>query len=248
MKVSVRKVPLICVLLVVAPVILFSIRTSRYNRYAGNESQRSSLMRDEMLASEQRCAILTHPIGKLTLRRTRFEDALGDLHSLTGVKFDVHWDRVGRWGVSPDARVTNELSDVSLATALKAILEQASVRKPYLTYRCNGGVIVVSTYEELTSRMVCRMYRVEDIVARIPPKQAIERVGPNRARVVALRSAERQIADRVESDMRPWESPQGSPCGAICLGGRLFVAASVSRQCIASISIDNLRHGTKHED
>ncbi|MDB5356768.1 MAG: hypothetical protein JWN24_3221 [Phycisphaerales bacterium] len=93
---------------------------------------------------EERRAGLDRPVASLALNGTGLGDALDQLSRQTHSTIIVRWSRLNELNLTltPKSPITLSLHDVTLATALRTILRQAS---PELTYGIAPGAKIVVT-------------------------------------------------------------------------------------------------------
>jgi hypothetical protein len=95
-----------------------------------------------LVADDERLAGLDRTIPSLSLANTGLGDAIDLLGRKTGAKIVVRWSKLNELHLTPQTPITLSLHDVTLATALRVILRQASLE---LQYGIAPGARVVVT-------------------------------------------------------------------------------------------------------
>ncbi|NQU74735.1 MAG: hypothetical protein HQ546_00305 [Planctomycetes bacterium] len=104
----------------------------------------------------------------LAFDETPLIDAIDFLRDVSELNFNVHWRALQAVGVNQDSRVTVQVKNVGLATALDLVLEPFNANRDpleQLYWLYEGGVVKVSTGEVLNRRMVVHVFNVSDLLA-----------------------------------------------------------------------------------
>lgn len=122
----------------------------------------SSLTEEEQLnlAIEKKLRIR---IQKFSFDKVSFENVLAFLREASGINITANWNALSQVGIERSTEVSVKLQDVSLEQALKAVLGSVDEHKQ-LGFDVQGGVLTISTREELASRVITRVYEIADIL------------------------------------------------------------------------------------
>ena len=108
---------------------------------------------------------LDRRVRELNLRNVTLEQAIEALREVVPVPVVVRWDVMADVGIHRDQVVDVRLHDVSLASALKAVLLQCGGKvRVRLGYAPGDGVVTVSTEDDLSRDAFVRVYDVRDLV------------------------------------------------------------------------------------
>ncbi|HEX8521186.1 MAG TPA: hypothetical protein VF669_02950 [Tepidisphaeraceae bacterium] len=191
---------------------------------------------------ELRDAGMSRKVAKVDFRRTTFEQAVEQLHHQTKANLAVNWQTLEAAGIDRHAPVTLQVDNISLRRVLDLVCQQAAADSTRLAARVDGGVIVISTLEELSRQTVTRMYDVRDlIVADHDLRSRIERLlkkvsaGYESDQPTDEKSLSRAQADSVESLIKAiqaivepdsWRDAGGIVGTVREFGGRLIIVQS----------------------
>lgn len=106
-------------------------------------------------------------LPEVKLSGVAFADALDFLRDISGVNMTVNWKALETAGITRDAPVNVRLRSVSLRKALLMILAEAGGGDT-LTYDMDEGVVEITTKELADSRMITKVYPIEDLIMDIP--------------------------------------------------------------------------------
>jgi len=110
---------------------------------------------------------LLKPYRKFEFGGVPLEQVIEFMREVTGSSIHVKWAALEAVGVNRDTPVNVRLHEVAAAKALQVILEDVGgVNR--LEYVVEDGVIVISTHDDLSRRMVTRVYDVRDLLAGRP--------------------------------------------------------------------------------
>jgi hypothetical protein len=98
----------------------------------------------------------------LRIEGATFEQAVEELRRRFGANIVVRWNTVME--ADREAPVDVDLRDVTLAAALRAVLDQTSTAPP-LDYTVRDGIVVVSYVWDIKADLVLRCYNVADFGA-----------------------------------------------------------------------------------
>lgn len=106
------------------------------------------------------------------LERVEFEDtplseAFKELARMTDTNIVVFWGRLQDEDIQRDTPISFSVRDMPLGRVLWLILHQAS-RNTELAYSADDDLILISTKEDLGSKMVARVYNVEKLIQTRP--------------------------------------------------------------------------------
>jgi hypothetical protein len=93
-----------------------------------------------------------------------FTDTIDFLRDVTGANISVNWRALESAGIDKNTPCSTRLKDVSFEQALTHILREAGGGTVKLAYAVSDGSVVVSTEEELSSRLQLRTYVVTDLL------------------------------------------------------------------------------------
>lgn len=110
-------------------------------------------------------ARLAESIPELAFADTPLEAALEQFAELAGVNVHVAWPALEESAVERDTPVKLKLRDVALGDALQLLLELAGGSDAQLAYWIQGGVLRISTREDMSRRAVVTLYDCRDIVS-----------------------------------------------------------------------------------
>ena len=88
-------------------------------------------------------------VSKIDFQDIRLEDVLGYVRAVSKVNLYVRWSALQQVGVDKTTPVTLHLSNVSVETALRLILEEAGGGLTRLRYAIRDGVVVIAPAEAL---------------------------------------------------------------------------------------------------
>lgn len=108
--------------------------------------------------------LLAQPLSEVSLDAVPFEEALELLARRAHVTIDVRWKQVESAGIERSTPVTLHLRKVTSAQALAAILKEVGGAAASLGYSEIGGVIVVTTAEDVRYETVTVVYNVRDLI------------------------------------------------------------------------------------
>ena len=110
---------------------------------------------------------LNTTLPEVKLEGVAFSDALDFLRDISGVNMTVNWKALETAGITKEAPVTLRLRAISLRKALQMILAEAGGGDT-LAYDIDEGVVEITTKEQADSRMITKVYPIEDLIMDIP--------------------------------------------------------------------------------
>lgn len=125
---------------------------------------------------------------------TRLEDALRFVRDAAGVNMVVRWYLLELNAIESDSTIALELKQARLSSVLSAVLDLAGAGETTLTYGIRGGLLVVSTIDDLSGATETRLYDCTDLV----------RVELTSRQEVAIRQA-------VDSYLKLWSATKAMP-------------------------------------
>ena len=110
---------------------------------------------------------LTRKLPELRFTEIPLADAIDHIRDATGANIHVNWRALELLNVTREMPTSLSLRDVTARRALKALLDETGVGE-HLTFYVDEGVIEVTTLEISDSKLLTRVYPVEDLVAEVP--------------------------------------------------------------------------------
>ena len=95
------------------------------------------------------------------------ENAIDFIRDLTGLNIHVNWRALELHNVTRQSPVTLRLADVTVRRILRALLDETEAGDQ-LTWYIDDGVVEITTKEISDSKLITRVYPVEDLVVHIP--------------------------------------------------------------------------------
>jgi hypothetical protein len=100
-----------------------------------------------------------------------FQDVIRFFSDVTETNFFVNWGALGDVGLKADAPINLSLKNVKVSTALGLVLRQVTAGKLRLVYRCDQGIVQISTQADFDRDVTVRVYDVRDLFATARPTQ-----------------------------------------------------------------------------
>jgi hypothetical protein len=97
--------------------------------------------------------------------RVGLSDVFDFLRDVTGMNIAANWGRIEEAGIKRDTPVSTHLRNVKFSKILSVVLEEVSGPKAELAYVYQGGVITISTAEDLKKKTVLHTYDIHDLIA-----------------------------------------------------------------------------------
>lgn len=120
----------------------------------------------EEVVNEKVHKMLEKELAAVEFDDMKFKDAVALFRELAGVPVYVKWNAVRAAGVAFDTRVNIKLQKITAETVLKLILSDVGAAGAKLDYIVQGGVVVISTAEDLSRVAVTKIYNVADLLLR----------------------------------------------------------------------------------
>jgi Flp pilus assembly secretin CpaC/tetratricopeptide (TPR) repeat protein len=110
--------------------------------------------------------VMKKNIPEIKFPKINFEDALKFLGDLERVNINPNWAAMEAVGITKDTQIDLNLHDVSFQTALTELLVKAAGKEGILDYMLKGGVLKISTNDDLTSskNLQILVYDVRDLL------------------------------------------------------------------------------------
>lgn len=100
---------------------------------------------------------------------SEFESTIQYLRGNTGADIVVNWQALSEEGnIERDAPVTMTLRSVPADRALKLILKQVSTFDAEIDYNIEGGIVHISTKDDLSATTITRVYDIRDVLIQVP--------------------------------------------------------------------------------
>ena len=100
---------------------------------------------------------------------SEFESTIQYLRGNTGADIVVNWQALSEEGnIERDAPVTMTLRSVPADRALKLILKQVSTFDAQIDYNIEGGIVHISTKDDLSATTLTRVYDIRDVLVQVP--------------------------------------------------------------------------------
>jgi len=96
----------------------------------------------------------------------KFVDAIAKFRELVAVPIHVNWNALKMSGVAQDSRVNIHLKKVPAVKVLELILSDAATGSTSLDYIVDGGILRISTTEDLNRIVTTRIYYIGDLLQR----------------------------------------------------------------------------------
>lgn len=106
-------------------------------------------------------------IPKLSFTKTPFKDVVDLFRQWSDANFHVNWQALTGPGVTQDTEVTLNLTNVSVQKALELVLNDLGTTAK-LGYIVQGGVVTISSKDDLAKSPIIRVYDIRDLIVRVP--------------------------------------------------------------------------------
>jgi hypothetical protein len=110
---------------------------------------------------------LTKKLPELRFSEIPLEDAVDHIREATAANIHVNWRAMELLNVTRQTPVSLNLRDVTARRALRALLDETGMGV-MLTFYSDEGVLEVTTREMADSKLLTRVYPVEDLVMEVP--------------------------------------------------------------------------------
>jgi beta-lactamase regulating signal transducer with metallopeptidase domain len=127
-------------------------------------------------------AQLDRRLPEIRFSQQPLDEVIDFLRDLSGARIFVNWRALEAAGIKKNSPISARMRDVRLAKAIDVILADAGGGNVKLKYVQDGGVITISTADDLPTPLETRVYEVHDLVVPIPdyrsdPDRALGRRG-----------------------------------------------------------------------
>ena len=119
----------------------------------------------EDAASQKAQEILATELPTVDLDDVKFSEAIEKFRDMTKLQVHVNWNGVKAAGIAADTRVSVKLKNIVAAKVLEILIADAGGRG-HIGYIVDGGVVRISTMEDLNRVTVKRIYDVSDLLLR----------------------------------------------------------------------------------
>jgi len=109
---------------------------------------------------------LAETVDELVLDKVPAADAFAYFRGQFGLNVFVEWRALEAADIQEDTPTTVSLKKVTVARALRAVLENLGGQVSWLDFAVDEGVIVISTWDALGKRTLTRTYPVADLLCR----------------------------------------------------------------------------------
>jgi bla regulator protein BlaR1 len=167
--------------------------------------------------AEQTYAKFQRRLPELNVDGVTFSDVIDFLRDVTGANIAVNWKALEAAGIDGKSSIAVRLRDVSLEQALRQLLKQAGGGSVALAFSTDGGVIVISTDEDVAPRV--RAYDVVDLATSATTQPALEGVPQDGVLVV-----KNTIMENVATDS--WRENGGNLANISVLGTKLIISTT----------------------
>lgn len=128
---------------------------------------------------------------ELRFDNTEFSEVIDKLRALTGLNIVPNWSALEASAIEKDAEVTLHLTTgVSWEKALNLILDEVGAGEVDLAFEVDGGVISISTKDDLSRRTIVRVYNVQDLLISVPTFRGrqinLQNIGQNQGQLGGL--------------------------------------------------------------
>lgn len=108
-------------------------------------------------------------VPEVRFEQTALEKVMEWVQEYTGVMVYVRYGVLEEYGIDRETPVTVKARDTKLAKILWVVMNEAAGSTGVtLAYQASADLIVFSTHEDLSGKMVTRVYEVKNIIADIP--------------------------------------------------------------------------------
>lgn len=106
---------------------------------------------------------LRRVIRKVDFDEVGLVDALDELATAMNINLIVRWRQLEAAGIDADDPVSLSVANMRFGDVLLLVLEAVGIGPDELAYSATPDTIVISTYADITSQMVVRIYDVKDL-------------------------------------------------------------------------------------
>ena len=112
--------------------------------------------------------VMQRTIAEVRFDAAPLEGVLDWFADTSGQNVVVQWQMLADVGIERDQPVSLRLRSVQLGTVLWLILNQVAGPDIQLAYEADRELILISTAQALSQRMIVRVYDVTDLLSRVP--------------------------------------------------------------------------------
>ena len=122
-------------------------------------------------ADQEARKALSQVLPKFEFDELPFKEALDRLREACHFSMMVNWVALEAAAVEKDKEITLHAKGVAGTSILEAVLDQAGGGETCLTYRISGGLVKISTCEDMCRYTFTVVYDVRDLLAREKPEK-----------------------------------------------------------------------------
>src|SRR5205823_4685409 len=105
---------------------------------------------------------MKHPMNYTKFKDTTLEQVIYDLKNLTGLNIVATQTVLAEAGISLSQKVSKEVDNISLASALKVLLDEMN-----LTWVIEDEVLKITTYAHSKGKIEVKTYQVADLIVPV---------------------------------------------------------------------------------
>jgi hypothetical protein len=213
----------------------FAVRTWRYRHRPDGHTPEEMWIEDELTWSRRtHDPTLNLRIDLFDAKGDNFSTVLDRFRAATGARVNVRWDKLTAAGITPDAPCTVRVHAARASRLLNTILDDIGGGTVKLSWTISHGVFEISTADDMNSRVISRIYPVQDIFDAIeadrvlhppPTPRPLSYIRNPPPPTTDQQDLERLIREIV--DPNAWRENGGQYATVRCVGGRLFVTATL---------------------
>ena len=152
-----KLIVLLTVVLLSAPTLGQTPATGRNPADKGNQLQAHHTKPVNAVSAMRRV------IRKVDFDDVGLSDALDELATAMNINMVVRWRHLEAVGIDADEPVSLSVANMRFGDVLLLVLEAVGIGQDELAYSATPDMIVVSTFADITSRTVVRVYDVRDL-------------------------------------------------------------------------------------
>lgn len=114
--------------------------------------------------AEPQFAVLETPVPEIKFDKTPLNEAVSKLMDITGADIIVDWRALEAAAIDKNEPVSLRLHNVTLGTALDYLCRGIGGGTVRIGYTLDHRIVIVSTVEDLASKVYTRMYNIEDLI------------------------------------------------------------------------------------
>ena len=198
---------------------------------------------------------LDRVIPELNFNAVGFSDVIDFLRNLSGAKIYVNWKSLETVDIDRNTPVTARFRSIPFRKLLSIVLDAVSGGKQKLAYSTDGGVITISTADDLSKNVDVRVYDIRDLLV-IPPDYVAPQLmrgfpgattmaatGPALPAAPTREDLVKSIDKMIEDTVAPetWKDRGGSVAALRELQGQLIVTQTPENQLQIVQLLEQLR-------